>query len=184
VKVSSFRAVTGLVGAVVLSTATVGLAGPAGAATASATSTSSTPADQRCAKPLPAPVIGDPGVHAGQASGARVWHDRSGWHVRFTHPGDGTQVFTGVIRSGQPISVRGYRLEKQDSYRLSNRGRTLTFRLVNHGQVDGLDFTDRCAINTTFDLVRDGHRLAPADIHLGVNKAHPTSNPFRVQRHK
>lgn len=141
-------------------------------------------AAQRCAKPLPSQVLGDPGLSAGAASGARVWHDATGWHIRFTHPGTGPEVFTGVIRSPQPITVRGYRLEGEDSLRLRNRGRTVTFRLVNRGAIDGIDLTDRCAINTSFTFYRDGRRLATGDVLLGAQGAHPTSNPFVVQRHR
>lgn len=182
-KLSAVRASAGTVGVVVLTTVGLGVAQPASAATSTSTSTS-TSAEGRCAASLPPSVLGDPGVHAGESSGARLWHDGAGWHLRFTHPGSGTQVFTGVVTSGQPITARGYKFEKHDSYRLSNRGRTLTFTLVNHGAIDGIDFTDRCAINTAFAVARDGHRLAPVEIWLGAHRAHPTSNPFLVQRHR
>jgi hypothetical protein len=171
--------VGGGIGAAVLAIGSLTLATPASAAASGTTA-----ADQRCAKPLPASVIGAPALAAGQASGARVWHDRAGWHLRFTHPGKGAQVFSGVVHSPQPITAHGYRLEKQDSLSVSDHGHTLTFRLVNHGAVDGIDFTDRCAINTGFTLVRDGQRLPTTSVFLGAASSHPTSSPFLVQRSK
>lgn len=159
-------------------------AAPANAAPSTASGSGTPASPGRCAVPLPTSVIGDPGMPAGAASGARVWHDGTGWHVRFTHPGTGPQVFTGAIHSPQPITVRGHRLEGQDTVRTRDRGRTVTFRLVNHGAVDGFDFTDRCAVNTSFVIYRDGYRLAPNDVYLGVHGVHPTSNPFLVQRRR
>jgi hypothetical protein len=170
--------VTGAV-AVTVALVAVGLgaAQPAWSAT-----TGSSAADQRCTRPLPPSAIGDPGVRGGASSGARVWHDAAGWHLRFTHPGTGTRVFTGVVTSGQPITAHGFRFEKQDSFRLSHHGRRLTFTVTNHGGIDGIDFTDRCAVNTAFSLTRDGRRLPVTDVGLGARQVHPTGNPFLVQR--
>jgi hypothetical protein len=175
VKLSRFHAVAGATGAVVLMLTGVGLAGGASASTAG---------DARCDMPLPGSVIGDPGVTAGQSSGTRVWHDGAGWHVRVTHPGSGTEVFTGAVHSPQAITVRGYRVEKEDWIKLDDGGHTLTYKLVNHGAIDGIDFTDRCAINTSFSLQRDGRQLSTGDVHLGRNGAHPLGNPFLVQRRR
>jgi hypothetical protein len=177
VKLSRSRTVTGAVAVAALVTVGIGVAQPASAAT-----TSGAAADQRCARPLPAAVIGDPGLQAGASSGARVWHDSSGWHVRVTHAGNGTQVFRGVVTSPQPITAHSYRFEKGDSFRVSNHGHTLAFTLVNHGAIDGIDFTDRCAINTGFTFSRDGHRLPAAAVYLGAAQAHPLGDPFLVQR--
>jgi hypothetical protein len=185
VKLSRFHAVAGATGTVALMLAGVGLAGSASAATSVMSGSSGLSArDARCSVPLPGSVIGDPGTKGGQASGARVWHDRGGWHVRVTHPGSGTEVFTGVVHSPQAITLTGYRLEKEDSIKLTDGGHTLTYRLVNHGAIDGVDFTDRCAINTSFDLYRDGGRLSTSDVYLGAGGAHPLGNPFLVQRRR
>jgi hypothetical protein len=181
VKLSRSRTVTGALAVAALVTAGVGVAQPASAATKTAT-TSGAAADQRCARPLPSAVIGDPGLKAGAASGARVWHDGSGWHVRVTHAGSGTQVFRGVVTSPQPITAHSFRFEKGDSYRVSNHGHTLAFTLVNHGAIDGIDFTDRCAVNTRFSFARDGHRLPATDVYLGASQVHPLGDPFLVQR--
>jgi hypothetical protein len=144
--------------------------------------TEESPEHERCEATLPAVVIGDPGTKAGAASGVRVWHDGNGWHLRATHPGTDAVAFSGVIRSGQPITATGYRLEKGDSLALSADRRTLTFVLVNHGGLDGVDFTDRCAIHTTFTVRRAGQQVSPSSVFLGAHGGHPTSNPFQIER--
>ena len=92
-------------------------------------------------------------------------------------------VFTGTIRSGRVIAAQGYRLEGKDSFHLSADRHTLTFRFVNHGNLDGVDFTDRCATITTFNLKRAGHKMRPAAVFLGAHGAHPAHNPFTIRRH-
>jgi len=139
-------------------------------------------ADERCERALPADVVGDPHVVAGAASGLRVWHDTTGWHLRATHPGSAAVVFTGTVRSGQPITVHRYRLEAHDQIGFSRDRRTMTFRFVNHGAVDGIDFTDRCADHTSFAFGRAGHWLAAGDVWLGAQGAHPASDPFTEVR--
>ena len=142
------------------------------------------PDNERCEARLPAIVTGTPTVTAGSVSGAGVWHDGTGWHLRVTHPGTAAVAFTGTIRSGQPITAKGYHLEPGDSWKLSNGGRTLTFAFTNHGGLDGLDFTDKCAVVTSFNLQRAGHKLSPVEVYLGARGGHPTSNPFTIQRHR
>ena len=189
-KLSRSRVLTAGLGALILTGAVAGVASastseptaPLHAAPMASTTTTPPMTEERCEAFLPAVVLGSPGLHAGATSGARVWHDGTGWHLRVTHSGSGTQVFTGVIRSGQPISAHGVALEKQDGYYLSNGSRTLTFRLFNHGGIDGIDFTDRCAIDTAFSVQRDGHELSPAAVYLGRHGVRPTSNPFVIER--
>jgi hypothetical protein len=167
---------TGIASAAVTTTSAV-------STTTSAVATTSTPVDERCDRPLPGVVLGDPGVHAGDASGLRVWHDTSGWHVRGTHPGHEKVTFSGVVRSGQPISAHGYRLESSDRFRVYDGGHTLVFAFANYGAVDGIDFTDACAVHTSFSLQRQGHELSPVAVRLGRHGVHPTGNPFLIQRH-
>lgn len=142
---------------------------PAGTATA---------LGDRCRQALPSDVLGDPKLVAGAASGVRVWHDGAGWHLRATHPGSGAVTFTGTVASTRPIAAVPYRFEAQDRIWFSRDRRVLSFRFVNHGRVDGIDFTDRCAVHTGFALNRGGHRLATSDVYLGRSGAHPATNPF------
>jgi hypothetical protein len=148
------------------------------------TSSTGTSSDERCELALPGYVIGDPHLTAGSASGLRVWHDVTGWHVRATHPGTGSVVFTGVVHSGQPITAHRYRLEAGDQIGFSRDRHTMTFRFVNHGAVDGIDFTDNCAVHTGFGFQRAGSVLPAGAVYLGAQGAHPGVDPFTVYRHK
>ena len=171
--------------AAIASASTVPTPSPAAArSTAVPAAAHSEPDNERCELHLPAIVTGTPTVKPGAVSGAGVWHDGAGWHLRVTHPGTAAVTFTGTIRSGQPISAKGFQLEPGDTWKLSNGGRTLTFAFTNHGGLDGLDFTDKCAIVTSFNLQRGGHELSPVQVYLGARGGHPTSNPFTIQRHR
>jgi hypothetical protein len=132
--------------------------------------------------PLPWQVLGTPVVQAGATSGVRVWHDGYGWHLRATHPGTWTETFTGTVRSPGAITASGYRLEKQDALWVGPDRHLMTFRLVNHGGVDGIDFTDSCSLRTGFSFQRDGHELNTGRVWLGGHAVHPTSDPFAVDR--
>jgi hypothetical protein len=162
------------------------VAAPSTPATSSkpAAVTDESPEHERCEATLPGVVVGDPGTKAGAESGFRVWHDGAGWHLRATHPGDDALPFSGVIHSGQPITATGFRLEKGDTMTVGADRHTVTFALVNHGGLDGIDFTDRCAIHTTFTLRRSGHQVSATSIYLGTHGGHPTSNPFMVERRR
>jgi hypothetical protein len=111
-----------------------------------------------------------------------VWHDGYGWHLRVTHPGTGAETFTGSVRSPGAITASGYRLEKQDGFSVGPDRHVLTFHLVNHGRVDGIDFTDSCSLRTGISFQRDGHELNTGRIRLGGHAVHPTSDPFAVDR--
>jgi len=162
------------------------ISGAAQAATPSPAATSQAPGsstDPGCRTgQLPGAVLGTPKVVAGGASGYRVFHDTTGWHVRVTHPGHQAVLFTGVIRSGRPISAKAYKLEAGDHFWLSRDRETLTFEFVNHGAIDGVDFTDACAVWTTFTLNQSAHRISPLDIWLGARGVHPLSNPLAIER--
>jgi hypothetical protein len=138
----------------------------------------------RCSVPLPGAVLGDPHVTAGMGPGVAVWHDSAGWHLRATHPGNDAVVFSGTVRSGQPISAHRYLLEAQDMIGFSRDRRTMTFRFVNHGKIDGIDFTDACAIHTSFSLKSAGSELPATSVYLGSGGAHPATDPFTVYRHR
>jgi hypothetical protein len=160
----------------------------ANAATTSVTTVSETGTtaahgdNERCELALPGSVLGSPKLAAGATSGVRIWHDGTGWHLRATHPGTAAVAFSGVVVSGQPITEHPYRLEPQDSVSLSPDHRTMTFRFVNHGAIDGIDFTDGCADHTGFSLWRAGTRLPTGDVFLGEHGAHPGTDPFTVHR--
>jgi hypothetical protein len=153
-----------------------------GTTTSSTGSTTTTTPTTDCA-PLPSYVEGRPGnLHVRGATGDYLWHDGNGWHLRVTHRTKHRTVFRGVIRSDAPMTFQRVRDEKQDKVWLSSDGKTLAFRFVNYGAIDGVDFADSCASTVKFGLLLAGHRLGLNHIYIGAHEARPDHNPFVISR--
>jgi hypothetical protein len=137
---------------------------------------------------LPQIVKGDnPNFKAGAVGGYYVWHDGTGWHLTVTHEGHGKQVFAGVVKSSRKIDYTVVRNEKNDWTKLSSNGKTLHFRFVNTGYIDGVDFHASCARLVGFNLhhkAKDNrnHEITPARVFLGSTGENPTSTPFVIER--
>ena len=132
---------------------------------------------------LPSSVLGNPGVHAGDAAAVYLWHDSHGYHVRATHPGSARMVISGSVTTSRDIaSLRRVALESADVLRLSNHNRTLSFRFVNVGRIDGFDFTASCARTARFTFRVGASTATPGQVHLGAHRVSPTSVPFTVER--
>ena len=91
-------------------------------------------------------------------------------------------VFRGVITASSPMTFQRVRDEQRDKVTLLNGGKTLVFRFVNHGGIDGVDFADSCASTTKFALALDGHRLGRNHIYIGARSAPPARDPFVISR--
>lgn len=131
----------------------------------------------------PASVQGKPATfQAGARAGDYIWHNTTGWHLRFTHPGSRRIVFSGKIISNRPLTVAPYRLESGDSFALSADRLTLTYRFVNHGRIDGLDLRTACATRLWFRGSMTGTKLPTGRIWIGRAGHHPLQNPFMVLR--
>lgn len=151
------------------------------ASTPTATAGASTPEDAGCPGHWPASVAGVPATyHAGASAGDYIWHDAKGWHLRVTKKTKTTAVFTGRITSDKPMTVRGAFLDKGDSFTVSNGGRTLTYRFVNHGRLDGLDIRTACASKLVITGSINGHRLSAKRVWIGAAGAHPLGVPFAI----
>jgi hypothetical protein len=156
---------------------TLAVAAPAAYADDTPTTTS-----DACA-PLPAWVQGQPGqLHAGAPSGDYLWHDKDGWHLRVTHGNKHKQVFAGQIKASRPITFVKVKDEARDKATLSSDKQTLTFRFVNYGGIDGVDFTDACAQTTKFAFAIDGDKAGRNRIYVGKHSARPSGDPFTIHR--
>jgi len=177
------RVIGGLVG---LSAVVAIVAAPASVFAASATSsaTASTATVATCTDGhWPSSVQGrSTAFHAGAKAGDYIWHDANGWHVRVTHAGTGREVFTGTIVSSAPLDAVPVKLEKNDVVTVSADKKTITYRLVNYGRIDGFDFRTACASRLSFSGRLDGVRLPTSRIWLGAFNRHPLENPFVVVR--
>jgi hypothetical protein len=172
---------SGLLGLSALGIAFAGPAGvaAAGPAPATATITTATTCDEGH---WPASVQGRPRFHDHSRAGDYIWHDRTGWHLRVTHPGSRGVVFSGTITSDTPLTVKGVRLEKRDQFTVSADKLSVSYRFVNHGWIDGIDFKTACASQLTFLSKMGGRNLPTSRIWLGHNGRHPLENPFVILR--
>lgn len=180
---STTRRTVATLGALALGTSLAVVGTPAAQA---ATSTATTPAATTagCSTgTLPDTIQGRPaGFEAGLPGGYWIWKDARGWHLRVTHTPGTRVVYAGTIRTSDPMAVIGVRNEARDRIWRSADRRTTAFRLVNHGGVDGLDFTPRCSEKVTFTLTVAGAKADPQTIHLGDADAHPDAATFTIAR--
>ena len=176
------RALAGTSAIVLLGSLAVGA--PASAHAATAVPRASGPSAASCPTgPLPALVAGRPaGFRAGLPAGYWIWHDARGWHLRVTRPGRGRTVFSGVVTATGPMTTARVDDEAQDRIARSRDRRTTVFSFVDHGGVDGLDFTAGCAATVSFRLYVDGRLAPPTRIHLGSTAAAATADPLRITR--
>ena len=132
---------------------------------------------------LPSYVDGRPAdLHVRGAAGVYLWHDASGWHLRVTHRTSKRMIFRGVVVADAPMTFTPVRDETQDKVALSSDGTKLVFRFVNHGGIDGVDFTDNCASTMKFALAVNGHHLSRNGVYIGAQSARPDHNPFVISR--
>jgi hypothetical protein len=131
----------------------------------------------------PASVQGQPASFvAGARAGDYIWHNATGWHLRFTHPGSARVIFSGTIVANAPLTVVPYRLEGSDTFALSADHKTLTYRFTNYGRIDGLDFRTACASRLWIKGSMAGVKLPTGRIWIGRAGRHPLQNPFVILR--
>ncbi|WP_066375309.1 hypothetical protein [Herbidospora mongoliensis] len=163
-----------------------------GAALAGATLVGVAPASATDANPCEkAPWIGQvqgkpKGLTPGARAGNYFWHDKNGFHLRITQkkPRKAT-TYTGTITSNTPIrDFKWVKLEeKQDSVVLSADKLSISFKVVNHGLIDGFSFRTSCADSLTVSALTINTKTLPlGKVYLGKTKAHPASIPFTVNR--
>jgi hypothetical protein len=132
---------------------------------------------------LPNVVMGSPGLQPGQALGVYLWHGSNGYSLRATHPGHGRVVIAGRLSASNGFShITKVRFEKADSLTLSSDRKTMVFRFTNYGYIDGINFAADCSRLMRVKIRINGEVAGPRQIKLGKHRAHPTSNPFTIER--
>jgi hypothetical protein len=123
------------------------------------------------------------GFDAGDTGGVYLWHNEDGWHLRVTHRGDHSRVFTGTIWTAGTIDhVAPVKFEKDDSFKTGPDDHAVTLRFVNYGGIDGIDFVTHCAEGLHVNLKVDGRQLPLDRVFVGHTSFHPTSMPFAIRR--
>jgi hypothetical protein len=174
---SATLGLSSLFAAVAVPATTLAATTPAASATVAAATTACTDGH------WPRTVQGRPTLfHAGARAGDYIWHDANGWHVRVTHATSTRFVFSGRIVSSAPLDATPVKLEGRDYVALSADRKTITYRLVNYGGIDGFNFRTACARRLSFLGYMNGARLPVARIWLGYHNVHPLQNPFIVTR--
>lgn len=131
-------------------------------------------------------VNGQPaGFEAGDNGGVYLWHDDAGWHVRVTHKTDDRVTFAGTIATRGVVSdVAGVLLERDDHFEVSPDHHAITFRFMNYGHIDGLDFRTHCAPALAFSFQADGHQLPANRAVIGHEDRRPDTDPFVIWRNQ
>jgi hypothetical protein len=146
----------------------------------------SAPADT-CIKPGWAQAVqGAPTSFTAGSDGAYVWYDPDGgWALRFTHAGPQDRlIFAGSlsVTSGQFLDLTSLSDQPRDIVALSPNKRTIYFRFVDFGLLDGLNFATHCAKAFAVKIYEGGSLLPANAVHLGSSSANPPSDPFKVAR--
>jgi hypothetical protein len=123
----------------------------------------------------PASVTGSYQPPAGAAKGYYLGVSGSTWTLEVTHPGTGKVTFTGkiTINAGKITGLTPISLGTGDSTHVN--GKTLTFTITSHGQVNGFRFTAKKAASITFTLKVNGTAAAASQIYLGGTPTPSTS---------
>jgi hypothetical protein len=154
----------------------------AGVANAAAPTTNPEPTGCK-AGPLPVDILGSSAVKAQSALGLYLWHGKTGYALRVTHPGHEKVTFTGTITVSNKISaVRKFRLEKADKLSVGPYRHTLSFTFTNYGYLDGFSFAAGCSKDVKVSVSINGTQATPNQVFLGKNRVQPTSVPFRIER--
>ncbi|MDA8300281.1 MAG: hypothetical protein M0005_01760 [Actinomycetota bacterium] len=131
-------------------------------------------------------VQGAPGSFTPGADAAYLWYDANGgWALRFTHAAVQDKViFAGSLQvaSGQFTDVSAMTSQGHDIVALSGNKRTIYFRFVDFGLLDGLNFATHCTKAFTVNIHASGTLVPAGKVYLGSSSANPPSDPFKVAR--
>jgi hypothetical protein len=124
----------------------------------------------------PASVTGSYQPPAGAAEGYYLGVTGNTWTLLVTHPGTGKVPFTGkiTINAGTITGLTAISLGTGDSTHVN--GKTLTYTITSHGQVNGFRFTAKAAASITCTLNVNGQAATAGQIYLGAAPT-PSASP-------
>jgi len=114
-------------------------------------------------------------------SGAFVWHDSSGFHLRTTTTGD-EHTFTGTIHTnGHFLGIDDRFFKNKDYYHYKDQD-TIEFQFTTDGRTVGIDFDVADGDFIAFEIYMDGNKISPLQIFVGHNGWHPGDYKFTLDR--
>jgi hypothetical protein len=118
----------------------------------------------------------------GAGTAVHVWHDESGWHMRFRGQ-MGTVRYQGkVVLDTEVPQLRGGQREKNDKIGRVTNGIAFDFKTKDRG-FDSIDFTvPQAATRVTFDIKTLGND-DPKRIFIGSKGVHPKTSVFTLPAH-
>lgn len=163
-----------------------GVPAPLSAATMPAPSPPAPAPEDTCVPGAWTSAQGAPPYYVAGDNAAYLWHDADGgWALRVTHAGARAKaVFSGALTAttGQFVYANAAPGTGNDIVYLSANRRTVYFRFVNFGLLDGLDFATHCTRGIVVHLRLGPVNLPAGHIFVGASGAHPPADPFRVTR--
>lgn len=114
-------------------------------------------------------------------TGAFVWHDSGGFHLRTTTTGE-THTFTGTIHTNGRFSGVDDRFFKDKDYFHFIDGDTVEFQFTTQGRTVGLDFDVFGGDYMAFEIRMDDNKLSPLQIYVGHDGWHPGDYKFTLNR--
>lgn len=124
---------------------------------------------------------GAPALTPGSVTGAFVWQDADGLHLRVTSKGSPARFHGRVCTQGKIKSLGPVTLESGDTATVGPRGHCALFNLTNNGHVDGFDM-QASGNKLVFEIKKGPHDLPPSSVWIGAKGLHPTSQPFVLER--
>lgn len=114
---------------------------------------------------------------------AHVWHDESGWHLRF-RGAEGVKVqFLGkIVLDTEVPQLKGGQKEKDDKITKVTNGIGFNYKTHGYGY-DAIDFyAPQSANRVTFEI-KIGGNDDPKRIFIGAKGGHPKSSIFTLPAH-
>jgi hypothetical protein len=130
----------------------------------------------------PGDVEGAPNLTEQSPLGYYLWHDDNGMHLRTHGPGDEHLFVAHLHTDGTFQNVDSVRLENKDNFSVDDGGHELTLHFHTYDFTDGVNFTIDGGNRLHLRLELDGQMIDTGSIYLGSSGAHPTTDPFTIDR--
>ena len=112
-------------------------------------------------------------LHSGPRRSGTDRTPDGGFALRVTHSGKRVNaIFSGTLTTttGKFVDAQGIGDQGNDIVAVGPSGRTILFRFVDFGQVDGLDFGTHCTVAFKVNIHISGSLAPVSALHLGAQE--------------